>query len=63
MQDEALIQDYGHITQLDIMVRANQKWAAAGMPNGDGSRFWVEAEKELRQEAVQRPTQARARSA
>jgi hypothetical protein len=31
----------------DIQVRAYQKWVAAGRPNGDSGRFWLEAEEEL----------------
>jgi len=30
--------------------RAYLKWEAAGRPEGDGSRFWFEAEQELLQE-------------
>jgi hypothetical protein len=29
--------------------RAYRKWEAAGMPEGDCVRFWLEAEQELRQ--------------
>jgi hypothetical protein len=32
-----------------IRMRAYQKWQAAGCPAGDGSNFWCEAEKELRE--------------
>jgi hypothetical protein len=35
------------------MVRAHEKWVAAGRPKGDGSHFWLEAERELLQEAAQ----------
>jgi hypothetical protein len=31
----------------DIKFRALKKWVAAGMPNGDSTRFWEEAEREL----------------
>lgn len=31
----------------DIRLTAYQKWEAAGKPNGDGIKFWVEAEREL----------------
>ena len=40
------------VSQVDIMVRANKNWAAAGMPKGGANRFWFEAEEELRQEAA-----------
>ena len=33
----------------EIRRRAYEKWEAAGRPGGDGSHFWVEAERELRQ--------------
>jgi hypothetical protein len=35
------------VSEVEIMVLANQKWADAGRPKGDGHRFWVEAEQEL----------------
>jgi hypothetical protein len=41
------------ISQVAIMVRANEKWVAAGMPKNDADRFWSEAEQELRQEAAE----------
>ncbi len=31
----------------DIAARACEKWHSAGLPVGDGSRFWLEAEQEL----------------
>ena len=31
----------------DIQLCAFHKWEAAGMPTGDGVRFWLEAEQEL----------------
>lgn len=38
----------GHLVLEDaIRLRAHEKWEAAGKPNGDGVRFWLEAEKEL----------------
>jgi hypothetical protein len=30
-----------------IRLRAYQKWEAAGKPDGDDARFWLEAEQEL----------------
>jgi hypothetical protein len=33
----------------DIWRLARQKWEMAGRPEGDSSRFWLEAEKELLQ--------------
>ena len=33
----------------DIRRRAYHLWEAAGRPPGDGSHFWVEAERELKQ--------------
>ncbi|HLN32252.1 MAG TPA: DUF2934 domain-containing protein [Gemmataceae bacterium] len=33
----------------DIRARAHQKWQEAGKPDGDNSRFWLEAEQELLQ--------------
>jgi hypothetical protein len=35
-------------TEDEIRVRAYEKWEQAGRPDGDGVRFWVEAEEELR---------------
>jgi hypothetical protein len=35
------------ITLENIRLRAYLKWEAAGKPDGDGSRFWLEAEEEL----------------
>lgn len=32
-----------------IRQRAYEKWENAGRPDGDGLRFWLEAERELRQ--------------
>ena len=32
-----------------IRLRAYQKWERTGRPEGDGVRFWMEAEKELMQ--------------
>jgi len=38
----------GHLLSQDaIRLRANFKWKVAGEPNGDGVRFWLEAEREL----------------
>ena len=31
----------------DIRLRAYMKWMAAGRPEGDGVKFWLEAEQEL----------------
>jgi hypothetical protein len=33
----------------DIRERAYEMWTAAGMPQGDGARFWLEAEQEIRE--------------
>lgn len=30
-----------------IRLRAHQKWEAAGKPDGDNLRFWLEAEREV----------------
>jgi hypothetical protein len=35
-------------TQQEIQVRAYQMWEAAGRPAGDGIKFWLEAERELK---------------
>jgi hypothetical protein len=32
-----------------VRLRAFLKWQGAGRPGGDGVRFWLEAEQELRQ--------------
>ena len=45
------------MSQVAIMVRANKKWSAAGMPKGDTDHFWLEAEQELRQEAAEQTEQ------
>jgi len=34
-----------------IRHRAYLKWEAAGKPDGDGARFWIEAEQELLQQS------------
>lgn len=36
------------VTEEIIRLRAHQKWIEAGRPEGDGTHFWLEAEKELR---------------
>jgi hypothetical protein len=38
------------VTLNEIWARACQKWRTAGMPPGDSTRFWLEAEKELLEE-------------
>ena len=38
------------LTLNDIHLLACRKWDAAGRPPGDGARFWLEAEQELRQQ-------------
>lgn len=35
------------LTLNQIQQRAYSKWVAAGKPDGDSSRFWLEAEQEL----------------
>lgn len=40
------------VSEVAIMIRAHENWVAAGRPNGDGRHFWVEAERQLRQEAA-----------
>jgi Protein of unknown function (DUF2934) len=43
-----------------IWLLARMKWEAAGRPDGDSSRFWQEAEKELLEErAVERAAAGR----
>ena len=37
------------VSEQTIRVRAYQKWEAAGRPEGDGVRLWLEAERELLQ--------------
>jgi hypothetical protein len=38
----------GQISQEEeVRLQAYLKWEAAGKPLGDGSQFWMEAEKEL----------------
>jgi len=39
------------LSQVAIMVRAHEKWVAAGRPKDDANYFWSKAEEELRQEA------------
>jgi hypothetical protein len=38
------------VTLNDIRQNAYRRWEAAGKPNGDCSRFWLEAEQELLRE-------------
>jgi DUF2934 family protein len=38
-----------HPTQEEIRTLAYGKWVKAERPTGDGSQFWLEAERELRQ--------------
>lgn len=42
-------QNNNALSQEDIRLHAYQKWEGAGKPDGDGLRFWLEAEQELRQ--------------
>jgi Protein of unknown function (DUF2934) len=35
----------------EIRILAYQKWEAAGCPDGEGERFWLAAEQELRARA------------
>jgi DUF2934 family protein len=37
------------VSEEAIRLRAHKKWEAAGKPNGDSLRFWLEAERELAQ--------------
>jgi DUF2934 family protein len=37
------------VSEETIRIRARQKWEAAGKPNGDDLRFWLEAEQEILQ--------------
>jgi Protein of unknown function (DUF2934) len=37
------------VSEEAIRPRAHQKWEAAGKPDGDGLRFWLEAEREIAQ--------------
>jgi hypothetical protein len=37
-----------HVSDLDIRVRAYQKWEAAGKPKGIDMQFWLQAERELK---------------
>jgi hypothetical protein len=39
----------GSICLNDIWRLARRKWEAAGRPDGDSSRFWLDAERELLQ--------------
>ncbi len=36
------------VSEDQIRLRAFQRWEASGKPDGDGTRFWFEAEQELR---------------
>lgn len=46
-------QNTNAVSDVAVMIRAHYKWVDAGRPKGDGRPFWVEAERELRQEAEQ----------
>jgi DUF2934 family protein len=37
------------VSEEAIRLRAHQKWEAAGEPDGDSLRFWLEAEREISQ--------------
>jgi hypothetical protein len=42
------MQHHGHqVSVEDIRLCAYQKWVRKGKPSGDGTRFWLDAEKEL----------------
>jgi hypothetical protein len=41
-----------------VRTLAYLKWEQAGCPEGDGSAFWLEAEKELSSEATVETTEA-----
>jgi hypothetical protein len=38
------------VSEEEVRLCAYCKWEAAGHPDGDGVNFWLEAEKELRQD-------------
>jgi hypothetical protein len=42
------------VSEEERRFRAYLKWEAAGRPEGDGSRFWLEAEQELLHEQALR---------
>jgi hypothetical protein len=35
---------------VEVMVRAHEKWVAAGRPKGNGDQFWIAAREEIDQE-------------
>lgn len=43
----ALASDVRSVTLDAIRLRAHQKWEAAGKPEGDCLKFWLDAEQEL----------------
>jgi hypothetical protein len=43
--DKGLMEDLER--RVEIQLGAYHKWEAAGRPNGDGVRFWLEAEQQL----------------
>jgi hypothetical protein len=45
--DSVLAPNLRTFTLEDVRLRAYRKWEAAGRPDGDGTKFWLEAEREL----------------
>ena len=41
-----------HVEQQAIRERAHELWEAAGKPNGKEDHFWLEAERQLREEQI-----------
>jgi len=43
-----------HVEQQAIRERAHELWEAAGKPGGKEDHFWLEAERQLREEQIRR---------
>lgn len=41
-----------HVEEQAIRQRAHELWAAAGKPDGKEDHFWLEAERQLREEQI-----------
>jgi hypothetical protein len=58
VEASAAIPAASHVASPDeVRVRAYHKWVFAGKPPGDGVRFWLEAERELRAGGSSAPRQ------
>jgi hypothetical protein len=51
---EARLDQNKTVFEVEVMVRAHEKWVAAGRPHGKPDEFWAAAEQEIRKEGLKR---------